>query len=86
MERKKYLDAAWLFTVARMVHRSLLEDEDEDIWASQGIDVLEQFPLVQRQWDAISSFKAQISHKATQALRQEMNVEVRHAVDENQQY
>lgn len=77
VEKKKYLDAAWLLSVARMVYRSLLEDEEEGVWANQGIDVLEQFPLVQRQRDTISGFQAQISHKATQALRQDMNVQVR---------
>jgi len=31
--------------------------------------VQEQFPLVQRQWDAVSHFRTQIIHKATLSLR-----------------
>ncbi|KAI9460534.1 hypothetical protein BJY52DRAFT_1185902 [Lactarius psammicola] len=44
------------------------EDEEDD-WRAQGIDVLEQFPLVQRQWDTVSQFRAQITYKATLSLR-----------------
>lgn len=29
----------------------------------------EQFPLVQRQWDTVSQFRAQITYKATLSLR-----------------
>lgn len=45
------------------------EEEGEISWARAGIDVEEQFPLAQRQWDTISQFRTQISHKATQSLR-----------------
>ncbi len=76
LESKQYLDAAWLFLVARVVHHSLVNEEEEETWTNHGIDVLEQFPLVQRQWDAINGFRAQISHKAIQSLREEMTVEV----------
>lgn len=31
--------------------------------------MVEQFPLVQRQWDAISPFRTQITHKSTLSLR-----------------
>lgn len=30
----------------------------------------EQFPLIQRQWEAISQFRSQITHKATLSLRE----------------
>lgn len=86
MEHKEYLDAAWLFKVAQLVHHSLVEesevgDEEVDRWSNQGIDVADQFPLVQRQWDVINGFRAQISHKATQSLREEMSPwDVLHAV------
>jgi len=72
IERKKYFPAAWLFLLARVVHRALVRDDEQDegTWSSQGLDVLEQFPLVQRQWDAVSQFRSQIIHKATMSLRE----------------
>lgn len=76
IESKQYLDAAWLFLIARVVHHSLVSEEEEETWTEHGIDVLEQFPLVQRQWDAINGFRAQISHKTIQSLREGMTVEV----------
>ncbi|KAG8931533.1 hypothetical protein FRC01_001162 [Tulasnella sp. 417] len=72
LERKKYLQAAWLYLLARVVHRTLTqddEDEQEVPWSKEGIEILEQFPLVQRQWDTISSFRSQISYRASQSLR-----------------
>ena len=87
MERKLYLHAAWLLLLSRVVHRSLLRDDEEDAaWLGLGIDISvrmadspfkpiliflqEQFPIVQRQWDAVSQFRPQILHKATIALRE----------------
>ncbi|GLB35902.1 putative vps51/Vps67 [Lyophyllum shimeji] len=72
IERKKYLPAAWLFLLARVVHRALVRDDEQDegTWSSQGVDVLEEFPLVQRQWETVSQFRSQIIHKATLSLRE----------------
>ncbi|RDB29071.1 Conserved oligomeric Golgi complex subunit 1 [Hypsizygus marmoreus] len=72
IERKKYLPAAWLFLLARVVHRALVreDEQDEGAWSRQGVVVLEEFPLIQRQWDAVSQFRAQIIHKATISLRE----------------
>ncbi|OSD03253.1 hypothetical protein PYCCODRAFT_1409591 [Trametes coccinea BRFM310] len=70
MERKAYLNAAWLFLLARVVHRALSQDDEEQLWHTYGIDVTEQLPLVQRQWDTITPFRSQISHKATLYLRE----------------
>ncbi|KAJ6604838.1 hypothetical protein DFH09DRAFT_898123 [Mycena vulgaris] len=72
IERKKYFTAAWLFLLARVVHRALVRDDeqDEEPWTAQGLDVLEQFPLAQRQWEAVSQFRSQIIHKATTSLRE----------------
>lgn len=39
MERKSYLNAAWLFLLARVVHRALSQDEDDQSWHAYGIDV-----------------------------------------------
>ncbi|KAJ6503353.1 Vps51/Vps67 domain-containing protein [Mycena vitilis] len=72
IERKKYFTAAWLFLLARVVHRALVRDDEQDdeTWSAQGLDVLEQFPLAQRQWEAVSQFRSQIIHKATLSLRE----------------
>jgi conserved oligomeric Golgi complex subunit 1 len=42
LEHKKYLHASWLFMLARVVHRSLANDDpsEEEGWYNQGIDVL----------------------------------------------
>jgi len=41
IERKKYLQAAWLFLLARVVHRALVrhDENDEQAWVSEGVDV-----------------------------------------------
>ncbi|KAI0361425.1 hypothetical protein OH77DRAFT_1492477 [Trametes cingulata] len=70
MERKSYLNAAWLLLLARVVHRALSQDDDDQSWHAFGIDVAEQLPLVQRQWDSITPFRSQISHRATLFLRE----------------
>ncbi|KAH0838019.1 hypothetical protein J3R83DRAFT_6259 [Lanmaoa asiatica] len=71
IEREKYFQAAWLFLLARVVHRALIRDgaQDDESWAQCGIDVLEQFPLIQRQWETVSHFRTQIIHRATLSLR-----------------
>lgn len=43
LERKKYYPAAWLFILARVVHRALVRDDDdrdEGTWTGQGVNVL----------------------------------------------
>lgn len=40
LERNKYFPAAWLFLLARVVHRALVQGEEEISWSRQGIDVL----------------------------------------------
>ncbi|PFH49700.1 hypothetical protein AMATHDRAFT_147119 [Amanita thiersii Skay4041] len=71
IEGGNYLTATWLFLLTRVVHKALVRnnDQDEGVWKSQGIDVMSEFPLVQRQWDVISQFRSQIIHKATLSLR-----------------
>ncbi|KAH9486511.1 Conserved oligomeric Golgi complex subunit 1 [Psilocybe cubensis] len=60
IERKQYYQAAWLFLLARVVHRTLYLI----------VDVYQaEFPLVQRQWDVVSQFRSQIIHKSTLSLR-----------------
>ncbi|KAF9486293.1 hypothetical protein BDN70DRAFT_869769 [Pholiota conissans] len=71
IERKQYFQAAWLFLLSRVVHRALVhqDENDEQSWVSEGVDVLTEFPLVQRQWDVVSQFRSQIIHKSTLSLR-----------------
>lgn len=42
IEREKYFQAAWLFLLARVVHRALIRDDaqDDESWTQHGIDVL----------------------------------------------
>lgn len=42
IERRNYLQAAWLFLLSRVVHRALVrqDDSDEQSWFNEGIDVL----------------------------------------------
>jgi len=42
IEREKYFQAAWLFLLARVVHRALIRDDahDDEIWMQHGVDVL----------------------------------------------
>jgi len=42
IERKKFFQAAWLFLLARVVHRALVreDEQDEGSWSRQGVDVL----------------------------------------------
>ncbi|EJD03576.1 uncharacterized protein FOMMEDRAFT_145857 [Fomitiporia mediterranea MF3/22] len=73
LERKRCLHAAWLFLLARVVYRSLVNEgevEGQD-WIQHGIHVKDQFPLVQRQWESVSQFRTQISHRATLSLREQ---------------
>ena len=42
IERKHYLQAAWLFLLSRVVHRALVrsDDNDEHSWVNEGVDDL----------------------------------------------
>jgi hypothetical protein len=40
IEQKRYLQAAWLFLLLRVIHRALVShDENQPSWAEDGIDV-----------------------------------------------
>jgi len=47
IEREKYFHATWLFMLARVVYRALSrdDDQDEDSWLNQGINVVVNFVL-----------------------------------------
>ncbi|KAI8147229.1 hypothetical protein BJV82DRAFT_598254 [Fennellomyces sp. T-0311] len=62
LENHRYLHGARLYELAKMVYEYLdAEDEDVNIQAA--------FPVVQRQWDAVSFFRPQIIQKSISYLR-----------------
>ena len=60
LENKRFLDAARLYVIARLVFHGL---------NSRSNSVNKSFPVVQRQWDAVSPFRAQIAEKAIASLQ-----------------
>lgn len=42
LERRRYLHAAWLFLLCRVVHRSLVRADEDNTksWMSQGVNVM----------------------------------------------
>ncbi|CAG8749565.1 27626_t:CDS:10, partial [Dentiscutata erythropus] len=63
-ESHKYLNASRLYLIAKLVYKNL-QAHNED----SPFNVSVTFPVVQRQWDAVSHFKAQILQKATLYLK-----------------
>lgn len=39
IEKRSYLNAAWLFLLARVVHRALSQENDDRSWHSYGVEV-----------------------------------------------
>nr|KAJ3420376.1 Golgi transport complex subunit 1 [Polyrhizophydium stewartii] len=68
LESQQFLSASRLYLISRLVFRGLQTPRP-----GSAINVLASFPVVQRQWDAISPFRTQIVEKATENLR---NVEL----------
>ncbi|KAG0055101.1 Golgi transport complex subunit 1 [Gryganskiella cystojenkinii] len=65
MESNNFLTASRLYLLSKAIYRNLeAEVDDED-----KLSVKEIFPVVGRQWDAVSHFKAQILQKSTRHLR-----------------
>ncbi|CAG8458901.1 849_t:CDS:10 [Diversispora eburnea] len=64
LESHKYLNASRLYLIAKLVYKNLQAYNEESPF-----DVSVTFPVVQRQWDAVSHFKTQILQKATQYLK-----------------
>ncbi|ORZ19366.1 hypothetical protein BCR42DRAFT_449125 [Absidia repens] len=63
LEGHQYLQAGCLYILAREVHK-YLETEDSFM-----VDIDIAFPVIQRQWDAVSFFKPQIIQRSIQYLR-----------------
>ncbi|KAI1316956.1 Golgi transport complex subunit 1 [Mortierella claussenii] len=62
MESSSYLTASRLYLISKAIYKNLsvgMEDHD-----SQSVKVMTTFPVVGRQWDAVSHFKAQILQKS----------------------
>ncbi|KAF9928415.1 Golgi transport complex subunit 1 [Linnemannia zychae] len=67
MENHGYLTASRLYLISKAIYKSLNTDASED--DRQSVKVMETFPVVSRQWDAVSHFKAQILQKSHQRLK-----------------
>nr|BAH22605.1 hypothetical protein UP8 [Pholiota nameko] len=70
IERKKYLQAAWLFLLSRVESMFWFVRSIYQIICFPNIVFQTEFPLVQRQWDVVSQFRSQIIHKSTLSLRE----------------
>ncbi|CAI2165489.1 7688_t:CDS:10 [Funneliformis geosporum] len=64
LESHKYLNASRLYLIAKLVYKNLQAHND-----NSPFNVSVTFPVVQRQWDAVSHFKSQILQKAIQYLK-----------------
>ncbi|KAF9570772.1 Golgi transport complex subunit 1 [Mortierella alpina] len=67
IESNSYLTASRLYLISKAIYKNLnagLEDEEH-----QSVRVMETFPVVGRQWDAVSHFKAQILQKSHHHLK-----------------
>lgn len=64
LENHRYLHASRLYTLAKKVHEYLQEEAKRST-----IDMEVAFPVIQRQWDAVSAFGPQIVQRATRYLR-----------------
>lgn len=64
LENHRYLHASRLYVLAKQVHE-YLEDEKK----KSTIDIEVAFPVIQRQWDAVSAFGPQIVQRAAHYLR-----------------
>ncbi|KAF9156881.1 Golgi transport complex subunit 1 [Linnemannia schmuckeri] len=67
MENHSYLTASRLYLISKAIYKNLNADAEER--ANQAVKVMETFPVVGRQWDAVSHFKAQILQKSHQHLK-----------------
>ncbi|KAF9966071.1 Golgi transport complex subunit 1 [Mortierella alpina] len=67
IESNSYLTASRLYLISKAIYKNLnagLEDDEH-----QSVRVMETFPVVGRQWDAVSHFKAQILQKSHHHLK-----------------
>ncbi|KAF9099503.1 Golgi transport complex subunit 1 [Mortierella sp. AD031] len=67
MENHNYLTASRLYLISKAIYKNLNADAEDS--HHQSVKVMETFPVVGRQWDAVSHFKAQILQKSHQHLK-----------------
>ncbi|KAF9913049.1 Golgi transport complex subunit 1 [Linnemannia zychae] len=67
MENHSYLTASRLYLISKAIYKNLNADAVEA--SSQSVKVMETFPVVGRQWDAVSHFKTQILQKSHAHLK-----------------
>ncbi|KAF9281611.1 Golgi transport complex subunit 1 [Mortierella antarctica] len=66
MESSSYLTASRLYLISKAIYNKLNAGTEGD---ATSVKVMETFPVVGRQWDAVSHFKAQILQKSTTHLK-----------------
>ncbi|KAG0358834.1 Golgi transport complex subunit 1 [Gamsiella multidivaricata] len=69
MENNSYLTASRLYLISKAIYKNLnagMEGNDDE---GKMVKVMETFPVVGRQWDAVSHFKAQILQKSHHHLK-----------------
>ncbi|KAG0020959.1 Golgi transport complex subunit 1 [Podila clonocystis] len=66
MESSSYLTASRLYLISKAIYNKLNAGTEGD---DSSVKVMETFPVVGRQWDAVSHFKAQILQKSTVHLK-----------------
>ncbi|KAG0333663.1 Golgi transport complex subunit 1 [Podila horticola] len=66
MESSSYLTASRLYLISKAIYNKLNAGTEGD---NTSVKVMETFPVVGRQWDAVSHFKAQILQKSTVHLK-----------------
>ncbi|KAL7329075.1 hypothetical protein PS15p_207240 [Mucor circinelloides] len=64
LENHRYLHASRLYVLAKQVHEYLDQEKEKST-----IDIEVAFPVIQRQWDAVSAFGPQIIQRSTHYLR-----------------
>ena len=64
LENHRYLHASRLYILAKKVHEYLDQEKKRST-----IDIEVAFPVIQRQWDAVSAFGPQIIQRSTHYLR-----------------
>ncbi|KAG0095493.1 Golgi transport complex subunit 1 [Podila epicladia] len=66
MESSSYLTASRLYLISKAIYNKLNTGTEGD---ATSVKVMETFPVVGRQWDAVSHFKAQILQKSISHLK-----------------
>ncbi|KAF9582250.1 Golgi transport complex subunit 1, partial [Lunasporangiospora selenospora] len=74
IESNNYLTAGRLFLISKAIYQNLKTNAEDG--GDNSVDVMETFPVVGRQWDAVSHFKAQILQKSTTHLKSQKETDL----------